>query len=260
MSRASQRIAPLLGPEPGMRVLDACAAPGGKSGHLAELLGDAGAGLLCVEQDPRRCDALRETLRALRRAGRRGGLRRRAAGRPGARPVRRDPARRAVLRARRHLRPAGPALAPHARRRPDARRPADEAARGAGRLARPRRPHRVRRLHAVARRERRGDRAVRRPRGAPRRGRTTATATASTRRSSDAGGDALQHAGELLGQPVAVELLCRQRPRSLAAARQSRLVTDQGGEQPGARPRDRPRAARCRRRARRAAAGASRRS
>lgn len=62
MSRASQRIAPLLGPEPGMRVLDACAAPGGKSGHLAELLGHAGAGLLCVEQDPRRCDALRETL------------------------------------------------------------------------------------------------------------------------------------------------------------------------------------------------------
>ena len=62
MSRASQRIAPLLGPGRGMRVLDACAAPGGKSGHLAELLGDAGAGLVCVEQDPGRCDALRETL------------------------------------------------------------------------------------------------------------------------------------------------------------------------------------------------------
>ena len=45
-----------------MRVLDACAAPGGKSGHLAELIGDAGAGLLCVEQDPRRCDALKKTL------------------------------------------------------------------------------------------------------------------------------------------------------------------------------------------------------
>jgi 16S rRNA (cytosine967-C5)-methyltransferase len=63
MSRSSQRIAPLLAPEPGMRVLDACAAPGGKSGHLAELLGGAGEGLVCVEQDPGRCDALRATLR-----------------------------------------------------------------------------------------------------------------------------------------------------------------------------------------------------
>ena len=63
MSRASQRIAPLVAPAPGMRVLDACAAPGGKSGQLAELLGDGGVGLVCVEQDPKRCDALRDALR-----------------------------------------------------------------------------------------------------------------------------------------------------------------------------------------------------
>src|SRR5690606_14962087 len=34
---SAQRAALLLAPEPGMRVLDACAAPGGKSAHLLEL-------------------------------------------------------------------------------------------------------------------------------------------------------------------------------------------------------------------------------
>ncbi len=61
MSRSAQRIAPFLGPEPGMRVLDACAAPGGKSGHIADLLG-GGQGLTCVERDPGRARALAETL------------------------------------------------------------------------------------------------------------------------------------------------------------------------------------------------------
>jgi 16S rRNA (cytosine967-C5)-methyltransferase len=61
MSRSAQRIAPFLGPEPGMRVLDACAAPGGKSGHIADLLG-GGTGLTCVERDPGRARALAETL------------------------------------------------------------------------------------------------------------------------------------------------------------------------------------------------------
>ena len=41
--RAAQRIAPLLDPQPGERILDACAAPGGKSTHLAELMGDQGS-------------------------------------------------------------------------------------------------------------------------------------------------------------------------------------------------------------------------
>ena len=40
--RAAQRIAPLLGLSPGLRVLDACAAPGGKATHIAELMGDQG--------------------------------------------------------------------------------------------------------------------------------------------------------------------------------------------------------------------------
>ena len=40
--RSAQRIAPLLAPQPGQRILDACAAPGGKSTHLAELIGNQG--------------------------------------------------------------------------------------------------------------------------------------------------------------------------------------------------------------------------
>ncbi|WP_399231088.1 16S rRNA (cytosine(967)-C(5))-methyltransferase [Synechococcus sp. CS-1332] len=40
--RSAQAIAPLLDPQPGQRILDACAAPGGKSTHLAELIGDQG--------------------------------------------------------------------------------------------------------------------------------------------------------------------------------------------------------------------------
>ena len=40
--RSAQRIAPWLDPQPGERLLDACAAPGGKSTHLAELIGDRG--------------------------------------------------------------------------------------------------------------------------------------------------------------------------------------------------------------------------
>jgi len=39
---ASQLVVPLLGVEPGMRVLDACAAPGGKTAHAAALAGDRG--------------------------------------------------------------------------------------------------------------------------------------------------------------------------------------------------------------------------
>ncbi len=40
--RSAQAIAPLLEAQPGQRILDACAAPGGKSTHLAELIGDQG--------------------------------------------------------------------------------------------------------------------------------------------------------------------------------------------------------------------------
>ncbi len=51
--RAAQRIAPLLDPQPGQRVLDACAAPGGKTTHIAELMGDQGE-VVAVDVAPRR--------------------------------------------------------------------------------------------------------------------------------------------------------------------------------------------------------------
>ncbi|MEX0588932.1 MAG: 16S rRNA (cytosine(967)-C(5))-methyltransferase, partial [Cyanobium sp.] len=40
--RAAQAVGLLLDPQPGERILDACAAPGGKSTHLAELMNDQG--------------------------------------------------------------------------------------------------------------------------------------------------------------------------------------------------------------------------
>lgn len=39
---SSMLVAAVAAPKPGMRVLDCCAAPGGKSTHLAELMGDQG--------------------------------------------------------------------------------------------------------------------------------------------------------------------------------------------------------------------------
>ena len=40
--RAAQWVAPLLDPQPNERILDACAAPGGKSTHIAEIIGNQG--------------------------------------------------------------------------------------------------------------------------------------------------------------------------------------------------------------------------
>ncbi len=62
---AAQRAAPLLlaEPRPGrMRVLDACAAPGGKSAHLLEL---ADIDLLAIDRDPARLVRVDETLARL---------------------------------------------------------------------------------------------------------------------------------------------------------------------------------------------------
>src|SRR5439155_535745 len=66
----SQLIAPLLGLEPGMRVLDACAAPGGKTAHVAELLG-AEAFVLALD---RRLSGLRRVLVETTRLGARTGV------------------------------------------------------------------------------------------------------------------------------------------------------------------------------------------
>lgn len=57
---AAQFAAPLLAPQPGERVLDACAAPGGKTDHLNALCPTAE--LVAVDQDAERLDRVRENL------------------------------------------------------------------------------------------------------------------------------------------------------------------------------------------------------
>jgi 16S rRNA (cytosine967-C5)-methyltransferase len=63
-SRAAMRVARLLDPQPGERVLDLCAAPGGKSTHLAALMEDQGE-VLAVERDRRRAGVLARTVQRL---------------------------------------------------------------------------------------------------------------------------------------------------------------------------------------------------
>ena len=64
-SRSSMLVSRMLGPEPGERVLDLCAAPGGKTTHLAALMGDQGA-IVAVERHPGRAAALERTAARLR--------------------------------------------------------------------------------------------------------------------------------------------------------------------------------------------------
>jgi 16S rRNA (cytosine967-C5)-methyltransferase len=68
---AAQRAAVLLlaGLKPGARVLDACAAPGGKTAHLLELAGPAGLDLLALDSDPVRLQRVQDTLQRLQLQG-----------------------------------------------------------------------------------------------------------------------------------------------------------------------------------------------
>lgn len=59
---AAQLAAPLLDVQDGMRVLDACAAPGGKTGHLLE---SAELDLLALDQDPLRLQRIEQNLQRL---------------------------------------------------------------------------------------------------------------------------------------------------------------------------------------------------
>jgi 16S rRNA (cytosine967-C5)-methyltransferase len=54
----------LLDPKPGERVLDACAAPGGKTAYLAELMKNDGF-ILAVDRDPGRISTLQDNLERL---------------------------------------------------------------------------------------------------------------------------------------------------------------------------------------------------
>lgn len=58
----AQLAAPLLDAKSGMRVLDACAAPGGKSGHLLEL---ADIDLTAIDQDAERLERVAQNLERL---------------------------------------------------------------------------------------------------------------------------------------------------------------------------------------------------
>jgi 16S rRNA (cytosine967-C5)-methyltransferase len=59
---AAQIAAPLLDVQDGMRVLDACAAPGGKTGHLLE---SAQIDLLALDQDAQRLQRIEQNLQRL---------------------------------------------------------------------------------------------------------------------------------------------------------------------------------------------------
>ena len=57
--QAAQLIGLMLGPRPGETVLDACAAPGGKATHLAELMENRGS-VIALESDQDRLGRIRE--------------------------------------------------------------------------------------------------------------------------------------------------------------------------------------------------------
>jgi 16S rRNA (cytosine967-C5)-methyltransferase len=61
---ASQLITCLLDPRPGEKILDACAAPGGKTTHIAQMINDAGE-IIAVEKDAKRIARLRDNIETL---------------------------------------------------------------------------------------------------------------------------------------------------------------------------------------------------
>ncbi len=61
---AAQLISLILSPQPGETVLDACAAPGGKATHLAELMQNRGT-VIALESDPTRISKIDENGRRL---------------------------------------------------------------------------------------------------------------------------------------------------------------------------------------------------
>lgn len=62
--RAAQLVAPLLQPQPGHVVVDMCAAPGGKTTHMAELMGDQGR-IIAVDRSAARLRRLQRNARRL---------------------------------------------------------------------------------------------------------------------------------------------------------------------------------------------------
>lgn len=61
---ASQLVLSLLLPQPGERILDACAAPGGKSTHIAELMQDAGE-IIAIDISERGIEKIKQNVNRL---------------------------------------------------------------------------------------------------------------------------------------------------------------------------------------------------
>ncbi len=61
---ASQLVSYLLSPQPGERILDACAAPGGKSTHIAELMHDEGA-IIAIDISERGIEKIKQNVNRL---------------------------------------------------------------------------------------------------------------------------------------------------------------------------------------------------
>ncbi len=61
---AAQLVSMMLAPRPGERLLDACAAPGGKAAHLAEIMGNQGV-LIALDTDPARLGKIGENIKRL---------------------------------------------------------------------------------------------------------------------------------------------------------------------------------------------------
>ncbi|MBI4595167.1 MAG: 16S rRNA (cytosine(967)-C(5))-methyltransferase RsmB [Candidatus Tectomicrobia bacterium] len=61
---ASMLVSQLIRPEPGINVLDVCAAPGGKTSHMAQLMGDKGI-VLAMDGNFKRLRLLKENVRRL---------------------------------------------------------------------------------------------------------------------------------------------------------------------------------------------------
>ena len=103
---AAQLAAPLLGAAPGERLLDACAAPGGKTCQLLETMPE-GCRLWALDQSQERMGQVKDNLNAWASARRSPGRRRRPPARMvGRGAVRPHPARCTVLRDRRDTPPS----------------------------------------------------------------------------------------------------------------------------------------------------------
>jgi 16S rRNA (cytosine967-C5)-methyltransferase len=61
---AAQLVSIALDPRPGMKILDACAAPGGKTAHIADLMGGNGE-VLAMDRSEERLALVRETVKRL---------------------------------------------------------------------------------------------------------------------------------------------------------------------------------------------------